>query len=77
MREPSEDRGLALLLLRTIAGALILYGVVQIVAGAIGKASGVAAAVPFTTQGVLHGIAGLVLWLLAGPAARLIARSLH
>jgi hypothetical protein len=77
MREPTENRALAVLLLRTIAGALIIYGAVQIVIGAIGRGRGIAEAAPFTTLGVLHGLAGLAVWLLARPAARLIARGLE
>jgi hypothetical protein len=77
MRDPGENRALALLILRTIAGALFIYGVVQIIIGVVGPAIGVATAAPFRTQGVLHGVAGLVLWLLARPVARVIVRGLE
>jgi hypothetical protein len=77
MREPNENRTLAVLLLRTIAGALFIYGVVQIVIGVIGPAAGLAVAAPFKTHGVLHGLAGIAVWLLARPAARIIARGLE
>ncbi|HEY6926225.1 MAG TPA: hypothetical protein VI653_22265 [Steroidobacteraceae bacterium] len=74
MRDPAENRALAALILRTIAGALIVYGVVQLVIGVVGPATGVAAAAPFRTQGVLHGLAGVIVWVLAAPLARIIAR---
>ncbi len=77
MPEPDQKRMLATLLLRTIAGALIIYGAVQIVISIVGKAQGVAEAAPFATHGVLHGLAGITLWLLARPAARLIVRGLE
>ena len=76
MQDSGEKFALAVLLLRTIAGALIVYGAVQIIIGVIGPAAGAAAATPFRTQGVLHGIAGIVVWLLARPVARLITRGL-
>lgn len=61
----------------TIAGALLIYGVVQLIIGVVGPAIGVTTAAPFRAQGVLHGVAGLVLWLLARPAARVIVRGLE
>ncbi len=76
MPDSNGNRALALLLLRTIAAALVIYGVVQLTFGFIGRARGLADAAPFTTQGILHGLAGLLLWLLAGPAAGIIARRL-
>lgn len=76
MRDPTETRTLAGLILRTIAGALIIYGVVQLVIGVVGPAAGVATAAPFRTQGVLHGLAGVIVWGLATPLARIIARGL-
>jgi hypothetical protein len=66
-----------MLLVRAIAGALILYGAVQVVIGAIGRGGGIIGAASFMTPGVLHGLAGIALWLLAGPAARLIARGVE
>ena len=77
MRDPSENRAVALLILRTIAGALLIYGVVQLIIGVVGPAIRVTTAAPFRAQGVLHGVAGLVLWLLARPAARVIVRGLE
>jgi hypothetical protein len=77
MSGPDQNRTFAVLLLRTIAGALIIYGAVQIVISVIGRAQGVAEAAPFTTHGVLHGLAGIAVWLLARPAARFIARGLE
>jgi hypothetical protein len=77
MRDPTETRTLAVLILRTIAGALIIYGVVQLVIGGVGPGAGVATAAPFRTQGVLHGLAGVIVWVLATPLARIIARGLE
>ena len=77
MSGPDQNRTLAVLLLRTIAGALIIYGAVQIVISVIGRAESIAEAAPFTTHGVLHGLAGIAVWLLARPMARLIARGLE
>ena len=76
MHDSADKFALAVLLLRTIAGALIVYGAVQIIIGVVGPATGAAAATPFRTQGVLHGIAGILVWLLARPVARLITRGL-
>lgn len=77
MRDSSENRAVALLILRTIAGALLIYGVVQLIIGVVGPAIGVTTAAPFRAQGVLHGVAGLVLWLLARPTAHVIVRGLE
>ena len=77
MRESSENRALAVLLLRTIAGALIIYGAVQLAIGAIARVRDIAEVAPFTTHGVLHGLAGIAVWLLARPAARFIVRGLE
>ena len=40
MQESSDKLMLAVLLLRTIAGALVIYGAVQIVIGVVGPAAG-------------------------------------
>ena len=77
MSAPDQNRTLAVLLLRTIAGGLIIYGAVQIVIGVIASAQGVAEAAPFRIHGVLHGLTGIAVWLVARPAARFIARGLE
>ena len=77
MQESHEKRVLAVVLLRTIAGALLIYGAVQVIIGVIGPAAGAPEATPFRTYGVLHGLSGIVVWLLARPAARLITRGLE
>jgi len=75
MAEPNEHRAIAFIILRTIASALVAYGVVQLLIGLLGPVLGVQAAAVFRTQGVLHTVAGIVVWLLAGPIAAFIARS--
>ena len=77
MHESNDKRALAVLLLRSIALALLVYGVVQIIIGVIGPAAGAAETTVFRTHGTLHGLAGLVVWLLARPVARLSTRDLE
>ena len=77
MQESSDKLMLAVLLLRTIASALVIYGAVQIVIGVVGPAAGATEATPFRTHGVLHSLAGIVVWFLARPTARLIMRGLE
>ena len=76
MPDPNELRTLAILILRTIASALMAYGLVQVLIGVLGPVVGIASAALFRSQGGLHLLAGLVVWLVAGPIARVIAKGL-
>ena len=77
MTDPNELRILAVLILRTIASALCAYGLIQLIIGLVGPPAGVPAAAVFRSQGVLHALSGIALWLLAKPIGRGIARRLE
>ena len=76
MADSNAHRTLAVLILRTIASALVAYGLIQLLIGVIGPPAGVPDAAVFRTQGALHALAGVAVWLLAKPIGGIIARGL-